>query len=213
MILCMPSGIFSGMNSYPDPDTVRRELGDDFLEAFVSSVDGSSDDLVEFRKFRPEWYIDYSKRFVANFIHERMWSRMVAGVREHGEVTIVNREPVRQIHHGTRYEIRFKRHKPDAAIAAYPTEGAVAFWTQAAYLPGLEKVSLALGYKWDAELGAIDGAVMSFRDGKDNPIWMVELGAAAAGGTEITFSPVDPRLPTLDLSGVLSEEGTLADGT
>ncbi|PPJ27233.1 hypothetical protein C5F51_18500 [Nocardia nova] len=192
---------------------VRGDLGDDFLKAFVASVSGSRADLTEFHQFRPDWYADYSKRFVANFIHERVWARMIAGVADHGGVTIVNKEPIRQIHHGTRYEIRFKRHKPDAMIAAYPTKGAIAFWTQAATLPSLERVSLALGYMWDAELEVIDGAVMSFRDGKDNPIWLVELGTAATGGDEITFAPVDPTLPTLDLSGILPETDTAAEGT
>ncbi len=213
MIFPVPAGIFSGMNSYPDPGAVREELGDEFLKAFVGSVSGSSADLADFRLFRPEWYADYSKRFVANFIHERVWSRMVAEVADHDGVTVVDNEPVRQIYHGMKYEIRFKRHRDGATIATYPTAGAIAFWTQSACLPGLEKVSLALGYKWDTELGLIDGAVMSYRDGKDNPIWLVELGAAAAGGSEITFAPVDPALPTLDLSGILPETATAADGT
>lgn len=65
------------MNSYPEPDVVRGDLGDEFLKAFVASVDGSRTDLTEFHQFRPDWYADYSKRFVANFIHERVWSRMV----------------------------------------------------------------------------------------------------------------------------------------
>ncbi|MBF6412932.1 hypothetical protein [Nocardia cyriacigeorgica] len=213
-ILLFQGGIFSGMNSYPVPEDVRNELGDEFLAAFVSSVEGSSADLRELRMFQPDWYADYSKRFVANFIHERVWSRMVASVRSHEGVNVVDQEPKRQIHYGIRYEIRFKRHKPGAAIASYPTKGAMAFWTQAAYLPGLEKISLALGYMWDAELNAIDGAVMSFRDGTDNPIWLVKLGGSQAGsGTEITFAPIDPMLPTIDLSGILSEPATAADGT
>jgi hypothetical protein len=63
-----------------------------------------------------------------------------------------------------------------------------------------------MGYLWNVELGDING-VLSFRDGKDNPIWMVRVDNNGGTTGEITFQPIiDPALPTLDLSGVLSEE-------
>ncbi|MGW0250120.1 hypothetical protein ACWDYH_26190 [Nocardia goodfellowii] len=71
----------------------------------------------------------------------------------------------------------------------------------------IEKVSLALGYVWDALLGEIAGAVMSFRDGKDNPVWMVKIIGGQAGlSGGITFSPIDPMLPQLDLGDVAADQ-------
>lgn len=201
------------MISCLDPEQVRSELGDAFLNSFVESVRGSGEDLEELRMFRPDWYADYSKRFVANFIHERLWSRMVAAVDGREGVAIVDKEPVRQIYFGVKYEIRFKRHKVGAAIATYPTRGAAAFWTQTAYLPGLEKISIALGYLWDVGDSSIEGAVMSFRHGIHNPIWLVELKRdEGSSDSIITFEPVDPMLPTYDLSGILSESEIAEDG-
>lgn len=195
------------MNSYPDPETVRSDLGDKFLNAVVSAVDGAREDLGEFQRFRPEWYAAYSKRFVANFIHERVFARVVEETRHHAEVTVVDEEPTRHIHHGTRYEMRVKRHDSNASISTYPTRSTISFWTADTYLPDLEKVSLALGYVWDSLLGEIKGAVMSFRDGKDNPVWMVEIiGDHASAGGGITFHPIEPMLPQLDLGDLAADD-------
>ena len=205
------AGIFSGMFHYPDQQTVVDDLGDKFLRAFVQAVDAARADLTAFEQFKPEWFVNFSKRFVANFIHERMWDSMTRQVVDHPDVTVVDDEPTRQIHYGTNYVVRFKRHASNLRIETFPTGGALAFWTNQAALPGLELVTLAMGYIWDTDLGEIGDAIMSFRDGKNKPVWSVTLksrGGEAA--TEITWEPIDPQLPQLDLSEVAEErdEGT-----
>lgn len=205
------AGIFSGMLQYPDQQTVVDDLGDKFLRAFVQAVDAARADLTAFEQFKPEWFVNFSKRFVANFIHERMWDSMTRQVVDHPDVTVVDDEPTRQIHYGTNYVVRFKRHASNLRIETFPTGGALAFWTNQAALPGLELVTLAMGYIWDTDLGEIGDAIMSFRDGKNKPVWSVTLksrGGEAA--TEITWEPIDPQLPQLDLSEVAEErdEGT-----
>jgi hypothetical protein len=120
-------------------------------------------------------------------------------------------EPTRQIHFGTNYVVRFKRQDSRLRIETFPTGGALAFWTNQAALPGLELVSLAMGYIWEHDFGEIGDAILSFRHGKNKPVWSVTLkprGGEAA--TDITWEPIDPTLPQLDLSAVVEErdEGT-----
>lgn len=196
------------MLQYPDQQAVVDGLGDKFLRALVVAVDTARADLAAFEQFRPEWFVNFSKRFVANFIHERMWDSMTRQVASHPDVTVVDDEPTRQIHCGTNYVVRFKRHASNLSIESFPTGGALAFWTNEDGLPGLELVTLAMGYIWDPELGEIGDAILSFRDGKNNPVWSVTLksrGGEAA--TDITWEPIDPQLPQLDLSEVTEERG------
>jgi hypothetical protein len=125
-----------------------------------------------------------------------MWDCMTRQVASHPDVTVVDEEPTRQIHYGTNYVVRFKRHASNLRIETFPTGGALAFWTNQGALPGLELVTLAMGYIWDTDLGEIGDASMSFRDGKNKPVWSVTVksrGGEAA--TDITWEPIDPQLP------------------
>lgn len=203
------------MSPYPDPQAVVGDLGDKFLLAFVTAVDAARTDLADFQDFRPQWFVEFTKRFIANFIHERMWASMVTQVSNHSGVTIVDQEPLRQIHFGTNYVVRFKRHSSKLRIESFPTRGALAFWTNRAALPGLDLLTLAMGYIWDSELGEIGDAILSFRDGKDNPIWSVTLNRSSGeSATNLTWDPIDPQLPQLDLSEVIEDDDTgAADGS
>ncbi|QYL29476.1 hypothetical protein TM48_03963 [Mycobacterium shottsii] len=205
------------MSQYLDPQQVVDDLGDKFLVAFIKSIEVARVDLSEFEGFKPEWFVNFSKRFVANFIHERVWDSMVSQVHDHPGVTVVDREPTRQIHFGTNYVVRFKRHTGKLKIESFPTKGALAFWANRATptLPGLEVWTLAMGYIWQPELGEIGDAILSFRDGKDKPIWSVTLNShGGESATDITWEPIDPQLPQLDLSDVATEDDEdAADGS
>ena len=208
------AGIFSGMSQYPDSRQVVDDLGDKFLVAFVKALEATRKDLADLQDFRPQWFINFSKRFVANFIHERMWDHTVTLVDSHPDVNVVDQEPTRQIHFGVNYVLRFKRHTEKLLVRSFPTSGAIAFWTNRAApaLPGMELWSLALGYIWDAETGEIGDAILSFRDGKDKPVWSFALRPADADApTAITLHPMDPQLPQYDLSNVVNDED--AEGT
>lgn len=112
--------------------------------------------------------------------------------------------------------MRFKRHTSKLKIESFPTTGALAFWTNRATptLPGLEIWTLAMGYIWQPELGEIADAILSFRDGKDKPIWSVMLKSHGdESATEITWEPIDPDLPQLDLSDVATDEEGITDGS
>lgn len=200
------------MFQYPDQQRVIDDLGDKFLLAFVKAVETARNDLTAFEQFRPEWFVNFSKRFVANFIHERMWDGMVRQLVDHAEVTVVDNEPTRQIHFGSNYVVRFKRHSSALKIESFPTPGALAFWTNRATLPGLELKSLALGYIWNPDIGEIGEAILSFRDGKDNPVWSVTLNPnEGESATDITWAPVPPDLPQLDLSEIVDDDQSSTD--
>lgn len=194
------------MNSsgYPDSDTVLSDLGDPFVGSFIDAVDGAREDYGSFRSWQPDWFPGFTSRFTANFLHERIWDRLVRALDGLEGVHIVDREPVRELRSGTQYLIRVKRHRPGDRISAYPTEATTAFWSNSTLtLDGLEAFSLALGYMWDAELRAVGEAVLSFRDGKDNPIWAIRLERDAGAAAGFSWTPVAPDLPELDLSKVL----------
>ncbi|GAB41491.1 hypothetical protein [Gordonia sputi] len=202
------------MNSYPDAQKVVDDLGDKLLGAFIQSVDGAAVDLEAFRDAFPTWFVNFSKRFVANFVHERMWDRMVREVADESAVQIIDQEPTRQILID-RYVIRFKRHRSDLKISTYPTSGALAFWTNVAMIPGTETHSLALGYLWDVDEAAVKGALLSYRTELDRPLWSVSLGAnpiqaAGSGPAPIDWTPLEPNLPQLDLRDIIEED---EDGT
>lgn len=196
------------MNSlgYPDSDTVLTDLGDRFVRSAIEAVDGARDDYSALRAERPSWFPGYSSRGTANLLHERIWDRLVRAVGGMDGVHVVDQEPVRELRCGTQYLIRVKRHHPGDRISAYPTRASGMFWSNSVpTLEGLELFSLAFGYMWDAELRAVGEAVLSFRDGKDNPIWAIKLRGDTAEAAGFSWTPVTPDLPELDLSAVIRE--------
>jgi hypothetical protein len=95
--------------------------------------------------------------------------------------------------------LRIKRHHGENRISTYPTQTALAFYIQGPpTLDGLELVTLAAGYRWDTELRRIEAPVISYRDGKDNPIWAVELDEPREGTSAIGWTPIIPSLPGVE---------------
>lgn len=193
---------------YPDGEQVLSDLGGPFVNALIDAVDGARDDFNEFREWKPSWVANFTNRFTANFLHERIWDRLVRAINGLEDIRINDREPIRELCSGARYFIRIKRHHSDDRISAYPTEASSAFWTNglALSLNGLEVFSLAAGYYWDADLRAVGEAVLSFRDGKDNPIWAVRLRRDPGQASGFSWTPIAPDLPEIDLSGITRAE-------
>jgi hypothetical protein len=100
-----------------------------------------------------------------------------------------------------RYRARVKRHGARDRVRSYPTKSALAFWAQSDTLEGLEEVRLGFGYRWDPDEREVGRTVISLRDGLDTEaIWVVEVDTAAGeGSARITWTPVDPSLPQIDL--------------
>jgi hypothetical protein len=194
-----------------DQDGVLASLGDKCLSAIAAAVGAARQDLADMREWRPGWFPPMSERGLSNIIHERIWAHLCARLDGEADLVIVDSEPHRMLHVGTTFRLRVKRHHPDDRISTYATAAALEFWTQGNQtLEGLEIITLGAGYRWEKELRKIGPPVVSCRDGKDNPLWSVELVEPAAGVVGITWTPVDgPRLPDVDLSSAVdrAEEG------
>jgi hypothetical protein len=196
------------MNSpvFPTSTQVLSDLGDSFMNAFIRAVDGAREDYAAFRAWHPDWFAGFTSRFTANYLHERIWDRLARAVDGMEGISVIDREPIRELYSGTTYLIRIKRHHKGDKVSAYPTDAAIAFWSNRALtLDGLGSFSLALGYYWDADLRDLGEAVLSFRDGKDNPIWAVVLRSDSASATGFSWAPLAPELPEIDLSATLGE--------
>jgi hypothetical protein len=188
------------MFSPHDQQAVMSSLGDKFLKGLAWSIRGAREDLAELREWRPGWFPPMSGRCLANLIHDRIWARLVAAVDGNPGIETIDREPVREMWISQNYQVRIKRHHPDDKISTYPTAAALEFWAQGAQLPSLESITLGAGYRWIAEERRVGPAVISYRDGKDNPIWAVELDEPDEGAETIGWRPITrPDLPAVDL--------------
>jgi hypothetical protein len=198
---------------YPTDDEVIAELGDKFLAALVSSVRGTRDDIRDMRQWRPGWFPTMHSRCLSNLIHDRIWARLIAAIESDPATTIIDKGPTREIAVGLNLRLRVKRHLTGDRISTYPTRTAIEFWQQGSLqaLPGLEEVRIAVGYRWDAEAREIEAPLLSLRDGKDNVIWAVELDEPAEG-VKVTWTPIEPTLPSIDLGELADETEPGASG-
>jgi hypothetical protein len=211
------------MFSVAEPDHVLGELGDKVVAAIVTSTDGARADLADLRGWRPTWIPQMTQRGVANIIHERIWAHLSAELQPllDDGVTLVDREPVREVavtlEGGRTYRLRFKRHSERDLVSSYSTSSDLAFWAGPAAAPtfdGMEEIRLCAGYRWDPLTRDIGEAIVSYREGKTNPIWAARLDTGAGGqASRITWSPAAPNLPTIDLERALRDEVAEGQGT
>ena len=190
------------MFSYPSAEDVLRDLGDKVIGSLVHATRATRCDLAKYRDTFPAWVADSSDRGLSNWIHDRLWAHLRRALADMDSVELADEGVIREITVGIRYRARVKRHTVRDRIRSYPTKSALAFWTQLDTLEGMEEISLGFGYRWDPDERTIGSTVVSLRDGLDTEaIWVVEVDAPAAGegGTTITWSPVDPSLPQIDL--------------
>ncbi|WP_147918842.1 hypothetical protein [Ruania zhangjianzhongii] len=73
-------------------------------------------------------------------------------------------------------------------------------------LEGMEEVSLAAGYRWNALTGEVGAPVITYREGKENVVWAVEVEGRGQGTTAIHYTPIQPVLPDIDLATDLSDD-------
>ena len=193
-------GIFAGMFSYPHPDAVLTELGDKFLASFAGAVTAARSDLAAMRAWNPGWFPNMSARGLSNLIHDRLWDHVTEALDDAASVTIIDDGLTREIQVGMNFRLRVKRHRTGDMISTYATQTALDFWLQdPPALDGLAVMTLAAGYRWDSELREILGPVVSYRDGKDNPIWAVELSEPATAAGPVAWKIFgDPSLPDVD---------------
>jgi len=198
----------------PEPDSVLQDLGDKVIFGLSRSVALGRNDLAKYRMANPGWVADASERGLANWIHDRVWAHLLVQVEGIGEVSIVDREPTREVYVGTKYRVRVKRHHTDGLVCTYPTQTALDFLGQGGTLPipTLEEISLIAGYEWDREERAMGAPLLSLRNGRTNIIWSAELpevGEQGDGGTVLRPTVPGPTGPVIGLPGI----GVRRDGS
>ena len=167
---------------------VLQELGEKVLDAFADAVDAARDDLREYRTMLPDIAAQSSPRGVANWIHDRIWSHACRLLDSVDDVLCYEKGPFREVIVQDRCRIRLKRHRPPAAVATYPTQGAMDFMEQPdgqRVLEGMEQLRLILGYVWDEDSGEMGPAVLSMRHGIKNVLWVHELSSTERSATSL----------------------------
>ncbi|MFJ8910553.1 hypothetical protein [Amycolatopsis sp. NPDC102389] len=187
-------------------EDVLHDLGDKVVGALVDATSATRADLAEYRAAFPGWVADSSERGLSNWIHDRLWAHLRRQLTDVDSVELLDQGVTREVTVGLRYRARVKRHTGRDRVRSYATKSALAFWAQSDALEGLEEVRLGFGYRWDPEERVIGSTIVSLRDGLDkDAIWAVEVDAGAAG-TSITWTPVDPSLPQIDLYEALARD-------
>jgi len=205
------AGIKTGMKSYPSSDDVLAALGDKVVDALSLSALRAREDLLAYRRSHPTWVAASSERGLANWIHDRQWDHLVSLLTDIAGVSLVDKEPTRDVYVGINYQLRIKRHHWDGKVSTYPTQTALEFMAQPPAqepLDGMEELHLIAGYYWDKDLRDITAAVLSLRDGVDKQIWLIELplppGNLGTGTSAFPVSPT-PKAPTID-AGVRADK-------
>ncbi len=166
------------------------------------------------RAWQPGWFPTMFQREVAGIVHARIWAYLTAELEDVDGIAFRTTEPFREVRIVTplarTFKVRVKRHSEEDRISSYPTPSDLEFWGGvAATFEGLEEVPLAAGYRWDAATGEVGVPVISYREGKDNVVWAVEVDADAAGGAvPLRYTPILPELPQIDLAAGVRDEET-----
>ena len=159
---------------------VLEDLGEKVLEALVGAADAVRDDLRMYWETLPDIAAQSSARGMANWIHDRIWYHACRLLDSVEDAICYEKGPFREVIVKDRYRLRLKRHRPPAAVASYPTQGAIDFMEQPdgqRVLEGMERLRLIFGYVWDPDSHEMGPAVLSMRHGIKNVLWVHELSS------------------------------------
>lgn len=200
------------MFSPRESEAVLEELGDKFPLALVRATDAAREDLSDLRSWRPDWIVAMFQREVAGILHSRIWAHLMSELEDVEGITFHTQEPFREIctttPMGRTFKMRVKRHSEDDRISSYSTASDLEIWGGAVVtFSGMEQITLAAGYRWISETGEVGAPVISYREGKDNVIWAVEVDAGIAGSaTSLHYTPILPPLPGVELAAADRDE-------
>lgn len=192
------------MFSPHDPDAVLAEVGDKFLLALVRATAAAGDDLTLMRAWQPRWCAGMFQREIAGLVHSRIWWYLTHDLRGMDGVQLHTKEPHREVRLvgplGRTVAVRIKRHSDQDRISSYPTASDIEFWGGSRHtVGGMEEITLAAGYRWDREQEQVGPAVISYREGRDNLVWAVEVEAPDGPTGPLRYVSVAPRQWEVDL--------------
>jgi hypothetical protein len=190
------------MFSARNPDDVLSDLPDQLFEAHAEAVSRAAEDWHNHKLANPRDASEMFQRTSAGMIHTFLRKHLGYLLDGVGNVSIHSKDPLFVITAagagGHLYRIRVKRHGAGDEIASYPTRLDREFWgDEPSTLFGPGDIRLAFGYRWDREIHEVGAPVVSYREGKANVIWAVQIERAAAA--PIRFTPIAPSLPEIDL--------------
>lgn len=188
---------------------VLEELGEKVLDALADSVVAARSDLRKYWVALPEIAAQSSPRGMANWIHDRVWSHACRLLDLIDDAVCYEKGPLREVIVRDRYRMRLKRHRPPAAVATYPTQGALDFMEQPdgqLVLAGMEQLRLICGYVWNEDSGEMGPAVLSMRHGIKNVLWVHELPSTEGSATPLPDreGPI-PSIVRSRLDGMVEE--------
>ncbi len=201
------------MKSHPNSQEVLEALGDKIVNSLGAVVLEARNDLDDYRSTFPDFVADASERGLANWVHDRLWAHLTSNLEDSDTVQFVDNGPTREVLVDDTYRLRIKRHDAHGRVTSYPTASANAFFEQLSLdlqLDGGTEVRLIAGYRWIPESRVIGPAVLSYRDGVDNLVWMVELPEPTQGTPAVPITdPSVPPQPQIDLPDVDGRSGTI----
>lgn len=201
------------MKSHPNSQEVLEALGDKIVNSLGAVVFEARKDLDNYRSTFPDFVADASERGLANWIHDRLWTHLISNLEDSDTVQFVDNGPTREVLVDDTYRLRIKRHDAQGRVTSYPTASANAFFEQLSLelqLDGGTEVRLIAGYRWTPESREIGPAVLSYRDGVDNLVWMVELPEPTQGTPAVPITgPSVPPQPQIGLPDVDGRSGTV----
>jgi hypothetical protein len=195
------------MISAPDPQAVLDDLGDKFLRALSDAVVHTRAQYADVRAAFPQFFRGMQVRALKNMHHDRICNHLFEALDGCDWAVVIDNGVRRDISLHGRYLVRIKAHDVGDRISSYPTGAALRFWNegQQPSLPGLEQVTLAAGYRFDRELKEIGEPVISFRLSRHEAAWAVELHDGGGTAQPISWTPIEPTMPTIDLAEGLVE--------
>lgn len=203
------------MKSHVNSQEGLEALGDKVVNSLSSAVFETRNDLDKYRSTFPDFVADASERGLANWIHDRLWTHLTAKLEDSGTVQFVDNGPTREIlvdDTYRTYRLRITRHDAHGRVASYPTATANVFFEQLSLelqLDGGTEVRLIAGYRWIPEAREIGPAVLSYRDGVDNLVWMVELPEPSQEAPALPIAgPSAPPRPQIVLPDADGRFGT-----
>lgn len=159
-------------------EEILSHLGDKLIEAFAKAVRMTRDDLALYRSVLPELAVSHSPRGWANLIHDWLWNHLRRQVEDLSMVQVKESGTIRELVVKEWIRIRVKRQSITGAVATYPTQMALDFYTQPVQLPLVDiprEVKLVFGYKWNSSKGEIGSAVVACPISTRKSHWVHEI--------------------------------------
>lgn len=153
-------------------------LDDKLIEALATAVAMTRVSLARYRSVLPELANSHSPRGLANMIHDWLWNHLLRQVEGLSGVRAEELGPLREFVIEGRIRIRVKRQSVTGAVATYPTQMALDFYTQPEQLPLFEMppaIKLVFGYIWNSSEREIGPAVVAYPISARKSLWVCEI--------------------------------------